>query len=109
MAVLALSSSGSLDVVLAGLGLVLLAPVFAFIALRMKLESPGPVFYRHERVGMNGRPFELIKFRTMFLEHSHRGEIRRRGRDAASCSASSRILPRARSSSGRRSSRTTHG
>jgi exopolysaccharide biosynthesis polyprenyl glycosylphosphotransferase len=59
-----------LDVALAGLGLVLLSPVFAFIALRTKLQSQGPVFYRHERVGMDGRPFDLVKFRTMFFEHS---------------------------------------
>ena len=58
-----------LDLVLAGLGLVVLAPLFALIALRVKLESPGPVFYRHERVGMNGRPFRVMKFRTMYLEH----------------------------------------
>ncbi|MBA3381789.1 MAG: sugar transferase [Actinobacteria bacterium] len=59
----------SLDVVLAGLGLVLLAPAFAWIAIRIRLESPGPVFYKHERVGMNGKLFNLIKFRTMYLEH----------------------------------------
>ena len=59
-----------LDVALAGLGLVVLSPLFAFIALRTKLQSRGPVLYRHERVGLNGRPFDLIKFRTMFIEHS---------------------------------------
>jgi exopolysaccharide biosynthesis polyprenyl glycosylphosphotransferase len=60
----------SLDVALSALGLVLLAPVFAFLALRIKLDSPGPVFYRHQRVGINGWPFELVKFRTMHTEHS---------------------------------------
>jgi exopolysaccharide biosynthesis polyprenyl glycosylphosphotransferase len=64
-----LSIKRSLDVVLAGLGLLVLAPVFAWIAIRVKLGSRGPVFYKHERVGMNGRPFHLIKFRTMYLEH----------------------------------------
>jgi undecaprenyl-phosphate galactose phosphotransferase len=64
-----LSVKRTLDVVLAGLGLLVLAPVFAWVAIRVKLESPGPVFYEHERVGMNGRPFRLIKFRTMYLEH----------------------------------------
>ena len=64
-----LSIKRSLDVVLAGLGLLLLAPLFALIALRVKLESRGPVFYKHRRVGMNGKPFRLIKFRTMYLEH----------------------------------------
>jgi exopolysaccharide biosynthesis polyprenyl glycosylphosphotransferase len=64
-----LSVKRSLDVVLSGLGLLLLAPVFAWIAIRVKLESRGPVFYKHERVGLNGRPFRLLKFRTMYLEH----------------------------------------
>ncbi|MGH3110825.1 MAG: sugar transferase, partial [Gaiellaceae bacterium] len=64
-----LSIKRSLDVALAGLGLVLLSPLLALIALRVKLESRGPVFYRHLRVGMNGKPFRLIKFRTMYLEH----------------------------------------
>jgi exopolysaccharide biosynthesis polyprenyl glycosylphosphotransferase len=64
-----LSLKRSLDVVLAGAGLLLLAPLFAFVALRIKLESRGPVFYKHERVGLSGRPFRLFKFRTMYLEH----------------------------------------
>lgn len=63
-----LSVKRLLDVALSALGLVVLSPLIAFIALRLKLESPGPVFYRHERVGMNGRHFMLIKFRTMYLE-----------------------------------------
>ncbi len=57
-----------LDIVVAGLGLILLSPLFAWIALRLKLESRGPVLYRHERVGLHGRPFRLIKFRTMHIE-----------------------------------------
>jgi exopolysaccharide biosynthesis polyprenyl glycosylphosphotransferase len=65
-----LSVKRSLDVVLSTLGLLVLSPLFAFIALRVRLGSRGPVFYRHERVGMNGRPFQLVKFRTMYLEHS---------------------------------------
>ena len=64
-----LSIKRMLDIALSCLGLVLLSPLLAFIALRLKLQSPGPVFYRHERVGMNGRPFRLIKFRTMYLEY----------------------------------------
>jgi lipopolysaccharide/colanic/teichoic acid biosynthesis glycosyltransferase len=55
----------TMDLVLSGLGLVLLAPVFALIALRIKLDSTGPVFYRHDRIGQNRRPFRLLKFRTM--------------------------------------------
>jgi len=65
-----LSIKRSLDILLAALGLIVLAPLFAFLALRVKTGSPGPVFYKHERVGQNGKPFKLIKFRTMYLEHS---------------------------------------
>jgi exopolysaccharide biosynthesis polyprenyl glycosylphosphotransferase len=46
-------------------GLVVLAPLLALIALAIKLDSPGPVFFIQPRVGRGGRPFKLIKFRTM--------------------------------------------
>ena len=53
------------DVVLSALGLLLLSPVFLFIALWIKLDSPGPVFFRQERMGRHGVPFRIHKFRTM--------------------------------------------
>jgi sugar transferase (PEP-CTERM system associated) len=53
------------DYVLATLLAVLLAPLFLLIALLIKLSSPGPVFYRQERVGEKGKPFSLVKFRSM--------------------------------------------
>lgn len=46
-------------------GLVLLAPLFLLAALWIKLDSPGPVFFRQQRVGKNGALFNIIKFRTM--------------------------------------------
>jgi lipopolysaccharide/colanic/teichoic acid biosynthesis glycosyltransferase len=55
----------ALDLLGAGLGLVLALPVLAATALAVKLTSRGPVFYRQERIGKNGRPFSLFKFRTM--------------------------------------------
>jgi exopolysaccharide biosynthesis polyprenyl glycosylphosphotransferase len=54
-----------LDVVLAALVLLMLAPLAALIALAVKLTSPGPVLYRQRRVGTLGADFELLKFRTM--------------------------------------------
>ncbi|WP_280154567.1 sugar transferase [Piscinibacter sp. XHJ-5] len=53
------------DVVLAAVGLLLLSPLFAVVALWIKLDSPGPVFFRQQRVGRFGVPFRIHKFRTM--------------------------------------------
>jgi lipopolysaccharide/colanic/teichoic acid biosynthesis glycosyltransferase len=54
-----------LDIVASALGLVVLSPVLATIALAVKVGSPGPVLFRQERVGLDGRPFRIVKFRTM--------------------------------------------
>jgi lipopolysaccharide/colanic/teichoic acid biosynthesis glycosyltransferase len=53
------------DVVVAGLALAVLAPVLALIALLIVLDSPGPIFYRADRVGFRGRPLRMLKFRKM--------------------------------------------
>jgi exopolysaccharide biosynthesis polyprenyl glycosylphosphotransferase len=53
------------DVVLSGLGLLVLAPFFLIFAAVIKLTSRGPVFYHQERVGMDGKRFVIHKFRTM--------------------------------------------
>ena len=53
------------DVLAAGVGLLLLAPLLAAIALWVRLDSPGPVFFRQQRVGRHGVPFRIHKFRTM--------------------------------------------
>jgi Undecaprenyl-phosphate glucose phosphotransferase len=75
MTIIGLRESGShglnvlvkraMDVTLAAAALVILAPILAMIALAVKLTSRGPVFYRQERCGLNGRAFEMLKFRTM--------------------------------------------
>jgi Undecaprenyl-phosphate glucose phosphotransferase len=62
------------DVVFAALGLVLLSPVLAALALWVKLDSPGPALYGQERVGLNGRRFRMLKFRTMRLDAEAGGE-----------------------------------
>ena len=57
----------ALDVLVAALGLALAAPVLLAAAVAIRLDTRGPVFYRHERVGMGGVPFELWKLRTMVV------------------------------------------
>jgi lipopolysaccharide/colanic/teichoic acid biosynthesis glycosyltransferase len=54
-----------LDILVAGSGLLLLSPLFVLVALGIKLNSPGPVFYRAQRVGRDGELFWLFKFRSM--------------------------------------------
>ncbi len=55
------------DVVVASTVLALLSPLFALIALVIKMTSPGPVFFRQERVGRYGEPFDMLKFRSMVV------------------------------------------
>ena len=55
----------TMDLVAAAAGLVVLAPLFAIVAVAIKLDSRGPVFYKQLRIGRNGRPFQMVKFRSM--------------------------------------------
>jgi sugar transferase (PEP-CTERM system associated) len=52
----------------AAFGLLLFLPFFPFVVLAVKLSSKGPIFFRQTRVGMGGRTFEVVKFRTMFTD-----------------------------------------
>ncbi len=61
------------DLVLAGLGLALSWPLWVLIAGAVKLDSPGPVFFRQERLGKDSKPFNIIKFRTMIKEAERDG------------------------------------
>jgi exopolysaccharide biosynthesis polyprenyl glycosylphosphotransferase len=54
------------DIIGSSVGVCLLAPVGALLAVAIKLDSPGPVFFRQQRIGRDGRPFEMLKFRSMF-------------------------------------------
>jgi exopolysaccharide biosynthesis polyprenyl glycosylphosphotransferase len=63
-----------LSLLVAIVGLFALWPLMALIALAIKLDSPGPVLFVHERVGARGRSFNLLKFRTMRVCSSHRSE-----------------------------------
>ncbi|WP_374258183.1 sugar transferase [Aquabacterium sp.] len=61
------------DWVMSSLGLLALGPILVLIALAVKLDSPGPVFFRQERVGRFGQPFRIHKFRTMRHEPAGKG------------------------------------
>jgi exopolysaccharide biosynthesis polyprenyl glycosylphosphotransferase len=64
----------TLDLALGGVALLLLAPVFGFIALKIKLDSSGPVFFRQLRMGSGDTPFLMFKFRTMVADADTRRE-----------------------------------
>jgi putative colanic acid biosynthesis UDP-glucose lipid carrier transferase len=59
------------DKLFAAVALLLLAPLFIVIAIAIKLSSPGPVFFKQRRLGLNGRPFEMYKFRSMKVHQEH--------------------------------------
>jgi exopolysaccharide biosynthesis polyprenyl glycosylphosphotransferase len=63
---------GFVDRGLAALALLVLAPVFLTIGVAVQLSGPGPVLYRQERVGVNGRTFTMLKFRSMVVDAEQR-------------------------------------
>ena len=62
-----------IDVFASALALLLLSPFLLIIALLVKTSSPGPVFFRQVRIGLNGRPFHIIKFRSMYCNAEKEG------------------------------------
>lgn len=54
-----------LDIIIASIALILLSPLYAFVAYKVKKNLGSPVLFRQVRPGLNGKPFEMIKFRTM--------------------------------------------
>ena len=58
------------DLAASGIGLLLLSPLLLALAVWIRLDSPGPVFFRQERIGLRGRPFRIYKFRSMRVDHS---------------------------------------
>jgi lipopolysaccharide/colanic/teichoic acid biosynthesis glycosyltransferase len=66
----------AIDLVLAAAMLVALAPLFALVALAIRLDSPGPVFFRQHRVGRGGEEFTMLKFRSMAADASSAEHLR---------------------------------
>ena len=52
--------------------LLILSPLLLFVAIKVRLSSPGPIFYLQERIGLNGVPFNIIKFRSMYTDAESR-------------------------------------
>ena len=69
------------DFILSLVGLVVLAPIFIILAIWIKIDSKGPVFYKQVRVGQNGIDFGLFKFRSMVVDADKKGLISVGGRD----------------------------
>lgn len=69
------------DIIASGLGLICLSPLFAVLAVWIKCDSKGPVFYRQIRVGRNNKDFKLFKFRSMRPDSDKLGLITVGGRD----------------------------
>lgn len=57
-----------LDILLSGCGIAVLSPVYLILALAIKIDDPGPVFFRQKRVGIHKSHFQILKFRTMKME-----------------------------------------
>lgn len=59
------------DIVLSGLGILVLSPIYLLVALAIKIDDPGPVFFRQKRVGLHKSYFNILKFRTMKMATPH--------------------------------------
>jgi lipopolysaccharide/colanic/teichoic acid biosynthesis glycosyltransferase len=76
-----------IDIVVSALGLLFLLPVFLLVAIMIKRDSPGPVFFWCQRMGRHCRPFRMLKFRTMYeLPNSYQGP-------PITCDGDKRITP----------------
>ncbi|MHC5201494.1 sugar transferase [Myroides sp. LJL119] len=69
------------DIIASATGLILLSPVFIIVAIAIKLDSKGPIFYRQTRVGLNNQDFQIFKFRSMYMDADKKGLITVGGRD----------------------------
>jgi lipopolysaccharide/colanic/teichoic acid biosynthesis glycosyltransferase len=72
---IAMSAKRIIDVLLSLVALIVLSPLLALIALAVKISSPGPVFFRQQRVGLYGKLFRILKFRSMVAGADRNGPV----------------------------------
>ena len=70
-----MNSKRLFDIIFSIIGIILLLPVLSLIALSIKVSSPGPIFFRQNRVGLRGKKFQIYKFRTMYIDSEKFGKI----------------------------------
>jgi len=76
----------AIDIFVSVVALILLLPLLIFIAYKVKKSSPGPIIYKQERIGRYGIPFNIYKFRSMYVNAEERGP-------ALSCKDDNRVTP----------------
>ena len=84
------------DLLISAAMLVCTLPIMAIAALLIKLESPGPVLYRQERVGQGGKPFTILKFRSMRADAEHDGKPRWASQNDSRVTLIGRVIRRSR-------------
>lgn len=62
-----------IDIFCSILAIILLSPFFIYLAIRVRMSSPGPIFFKQERIGLNGKPFQILKYRSMYLDSEPEG------------------------------------
>jgi exopolysaccharide biosynthesis polyprenyl glycosylphosphotransferase len=62
-----------LDIIASSFALILLLPIYLFVAIRVRMSSKGPIFYTQERIGLKGKPFLIYKFRSMYFDAEKNG------------------------------------
>lgn len=58
----------AIDIMAASAAIILLSPLYVYVAIRVRASSPGPIIYRQERIGHYGKPFQILKFRSMYVD-----------------------------------------
>lgn len=65
----------AIDITVSSMAILGLSPLYIFAAIRVKLSSDGPIFYQQQRIGLHGRPFNILKFRSMFVNAEENGPL----------------------------------